>query len=541
MNGLTTLDLKLFLPEFILGASILALFVGDLLVHNPAKKRRYLTWLALGGVGAALYASVSLQAQAPTSIFFGQLAIDPIGFMFKMLFAAITAVAILTSLLSKELPDRHMGEYYALLLSITFGMHLMVSANDLLMAYLGIEMVSIVSYAMAGYRLHDRRSSEAALKYVVYGGAASGMMFFGISLFYGMFGTTEFSALNGAIAQWGAEFFNTGILESGTPAAPMALLVSLVLIFAGIGYKIAVVPFHMWSPDVYEGAPTPFSGFLSVGPKAAGFAILMRVFLGVLAIPGQGELGFASDDAGLLSLSIDLPLPAMLGVVAAATMTFGNLAALPQTNVKRLLAYSSIAHAGYLLMGFVVLSEASLHAVAFYLVIYYLMNIGAFAVCQIVRDETGGEMLQDFRGFGQQSPIIGIFMTLFLLSLTGLPPLAGFIGKFYLFSSVIAHGGFWYVMLAIIGVLNSAVSLYYYMKVIKAMWIASPVGDRAVRVRPAYVALTSVLAVPTLVFGLAWESLSTEIRSSMAFFSKGRREATTASVHPPSIPTKREP
>jgi NADH-quinone oxidoreductase subunit N len=515
-------DLYLFVPELILGCCILSLFVGDLLVHNPRKKRVYLTTLALAGlVGAAVqvFGGLASPAHPVTSVFVGQIAVDPVASLFKALFIAVTVVAVLTSLLSEELPDRHIGEYYALLLSILFGMFLMAGANDLLMLYLGVELVSIVSYAMAGYRLHDRRSSEAALKYVIYGGAASGVMLFGISLLYGVFGSTELTAIHQSIVAWTSPAMSPG----GAAAAvadhpslfPVTVLVAVVFVFTGIGYKIAVVPFHMWSPDVYEGAPTPFTGFLSVGPKAAGFALLMRFFVGLFVEPGSR--GYAAVD-GFMEVAIDLPLAPMIGILAAVTMTVGNLAAIPQTNVKRLLAYSSIAHAGYLLMGFVVLSESAMEAVLLYLVIYFLMNLGAFTVCQAVRDRTGGELVHDFRGLGVREPVLAVAMVVFLLSLTGLPPLAGFIGKFYLFAAVIERGGFWYWVLALIGVFNSAVSLYYYMRIAKSMYLSAPLTEEPLRAGRGYLAITAALAVPVLLLGIYWAPLRTSIDGGMQFF-----------------------
>lgn len=534
--GISLIDIGRFVPEFILAATVLLLLVGDLVIASAAKKRRALTGVALLGVLAAGLVLL-LRGQQAQSIFMGQIAIDPISNLFKLLFVAVAVVSLITALLSRELPDRNMGEYYALLVSITFGMFLMASANDLLMAYLGIEMVSIVSYALAGYRLHDKRSSEAALKYVVYGGAASGIMLFGISLFYGLFGTTEFTAIHHAMKNWEAQHFAES-LAAGGRIFPLTVITSFAMIFAGIGYKIAVVPFHMWSPDVYEGAPTPFTGFLSVGPKAAGFVLFMRMFIGNFVDPGSdGGPGFLINSDGVMPLGIDVPLPAMLGVVAAATMTFGNLAAIPQNNVKRLLAYSSIAHAGYLMLGFVVLSEAAIHAVSFYLVIYYLMNIGAFTVCQVVRDRTGGELLHDFCGLGTREPVIAIFMTIFLLSLTGLPPLAGFIGKFYLFAAVLERGGYWYVALAVLGVLNSAVSLYYYLKIARAMWLSEPIVERTpAPVSRWYTVITGALAIPTLILGLYWAPLSGSIRENMAFYRSPAPDAPIKAAAAPQAP-----
>lgn len=515
MGAFNLSDLKYFVPEIALAAASMGLLLADLFIKKNPQRRTLLsglTLVALVIVGICVHGIVR---GTSSQIFSGQIVVDPLGTFFKTIFLAITAVSVIAGSWSKELRDENIAEYYALLLSITFGMFLMASANDLLTLYLGIELVSIVSFAMAGYRVRDRRSSEAALKYVVYGGAASGVMLFGISILYGMFGTTELTALNHGVSEWTKLAFTEGALATKT--FPVTLLTAVVFLFAGIGYKISVVPFHMWSPDVYEGAPTPFTGFLSVGPKAAGFATLIRVFIGVFVEPG-GPLGFVSDEQGWMTLSVNLPLAPTIGLLAAATMTLGNLAAIPQNNVKRLLAYSSIAHAGYLLMAFVVLSAAAIQAVIFYLVIYYVMNLGAFVVCQAIRDRNGGELISDFRGLGTREPALAAAMTVFLLSLTGLPPFAGFIGKFYLFAAVIQRGGFWYTALALVGVLNSAISLFYYLKIVKAMYLAPETNTAPFGAHRGYIFLSAALAIPTLVLGLYWTPLRTPVKNSMALF-----------------------
>ncbi len=530
MNSINLIDVRLILPELILGATVLLLFVGDILLPAPEKKKTWLTLLAVLGVVGAAIASVDLLSlmiayhKGATAVFSGQLAIDPLGALFKVVFAAITVVAICTSLLSDELPDKHMGEYYALLLSICLGMFFMAGANDLLMVYLALELVSIVSFAMSGYRTHDRRSSEAALKYVIYGGAASGAMLFGISLLYGAFGVTELTAINQAMGLWA----QTDAAHLGTMSKlfPLTLLCAVTLIFVGIGYKIAIVPFHMWSPDVYEGAPTPFTGFLSVGPKAAGFALLIRFFIGVFVPAGNGP-GFLTDTHGIMPFTVDIPLNAVLGILAAVTMTVGNLAAIPQNNVKRMLAYSSIAHAGYVLMGFVVLSSASIQAVVLYLIIYFVMNIGAFTIVQAVRDQTGGELLSDFRGLGQRAPWLAVAMVVFLLSLTGIPPFAGFIGKFYLFAAVVQRNEFWYWVLAVIGVINSAISLYYYMKVARSMFLTPPLDETPIKAGWGYNALALVLVIPIFVVGLYWTPITRSVEASLMLY---RSPAATTPV-----------
>ena len=297
----------------------------------------------------------------------------------------------------------------------------------------------------------------------------------------------------------------------------------------------------MWSPDVYEGAPTPFTAFLSVGPKAAGFALLIRfIFQGLIGSGPASNNGFLTDAHGMAHMSFDTPFLVTLGIIAALSMTVGNLAAIPQNNVKRMLAYSSIAHAGYLMMGVVVLSTSALHAVLLYLVFYYLMNFGAFTVCQAVRDSTGGEMLHHFRGLGTRSPLLAMAMTVFLLSLTGLPPLAGFIGKFYLFASVIERGGFWYLILALIGVINSAISLYYYLKVVKAMYFTEATEKTTMHIHRGYVFLTSGLAVLTVIGGLYWAPLSHDLKQSLVMVHRQPANEKVATALPQS-PTMKAP
>src|SRR6266540_2938508 len=319
-----------FQPEMALTFGTLVLFMIDLLWKKSAARVAYLTAgaLAVLGVAAALLARQPADGQA---LFNGMIANDAFAIFFKWLFLAAGALTVLVASLGKDFPSRRIGEFFALLVAVVLGMFLMASATDLLMVYLSIELVSMVSYVLAGYRKGDRKAAEGSLKYVIYGGVASGVILFGLT------GTTNLSELGQRIQAIHA----TG---ASLAATKIALVVAIVFVTAGIGYKVAAVPWHMWCPDVYEGAPTPFTAFLSVGPKAAGFALALRFFHSALAGPGSGPAGFADALAGI-------PWPAVVGVISAVTMTLGNFTALGQTNLKRLLAYSSIAHAGYTLMG----------------------------------------------------------------------------------------------------------------------------------------------------------------------------------------------
>jgi NADH-quinone oxidoreductase subunit N len=408
---------------------------------------------------------------------------DPYADFFKYLFALTSAIVAVTALRSRDAidytrRDADAGEFYTLVLGVTLGMNLMAAATDLVMAYMSLEFVSLLSYVLAGFRRRDLKSSEAALKYAIYGGVASGIMLYGMSLLYGLAGTTSLVGLRTAI---------------GAAGASPIILVAVAMVMAGFGYKVAAVPFHMWCPDVYEGAPTPVTAFLSVGPKAAGFALLIRFVMGVA--PDLGPTGYATGSY----------FAAFLGVMAILTMTVGNLVAIAQANLKRLLAYSSIAHAGYLLMGVATGTTAGVQAVMFYLCIYLLMNVGAFLVVIAIADAGLGETLEDYQGLGYRSPYAAVVMGIFLFSLTGIPPMAGFIGKFYLFAAVLEKGGPFYVILAIVGVVNSAISLYYYARVLKAMFLERPAeGATRVTVAPLHAYSLGVLAVITVAVGLYW-------------------------------------
>jgi NADH-quinone oxidoreductase subunit N len=321
-----------------------------------------------------------------------------------------------------------------------------------------------------------------------------------MSILYGLFATTRITGEGGIGAQLADVTSRLFLAHAfgGQPAAQLALVVAVIFVLAGVGYKIASVPFHMWCPDVYEGAPTPFTAFLSVGPKAAGFAVAIRFFFAAFErqVPGGGYIA-----------ATDLPWPAIIGIISAITMTLGNFTAVVQTNVKRMLAYSSIAHAGYLLMGLAAASTAGVQSILVYLIIYVLMNVGAFLVVISVSRVTGGEEISDFRGLSQKAPIAALTLTIFLFSLTGIPPFAGFAGKYLLFAAVVQKGGFWNVMLAVIGVLNSAVSLFYYAKIIKAMYFEHSTNDRALPLPALYTGVLIALAIPVVALGVYWTPL----------------------------------
>ena len=459
------------------------MIITDLFVKD--RESDWVAYLSLIGLGCSLIAifitNSLVNTNEPISLFLGMIRLDGFAVFFKVLLLLATAATILFSLRSEELDVRLKGEYYALLLAITFGMFLMASSTNLLMIFISLETVSLTSYILAGFLTHSPRSSEAAFKYITYGAVASGTMLFGLSLLFGMAGTGDITQISSQIAS---------VLASGDVSA-LGVLIAITFILAGIGYKIASVPFHMWSPDVYEGAPIPITAFLSVASKAAGFALFLRFFY----------LGFGNAE---IMQSIDLEL--LLAIVSALTMTIGNLAALPQRNVKRLLAYSSIAHGGYLLMGAVLLTNndpdivnKGISAIVFYLIVYLFMNLGAFYVVVLIANESGSEMIEGYRGLSSRAPLVAGAMAIFLFSLTGIPFLAGFFGKWVLFTAVIEGNLYW---LAFVGLLNSVVSLYYYARIVKAMYLEAAEDTDIYSFSKSTFALLGVFVVPTLFIGL---------------------------------------
>ena len=492
-------SLRYFWPESILTVAVMAMFVQDLIVRRSTRRVQSLTIGALGWL--ALTAIATYRYPAGTTPLFGGLIVhDPLRVFFAWIFLAAALLTILIVPKSKQISDARVGEFFGLLFALLLGMYLMASATDLLMVYLAIEMVSLVSYVLTGFRRADRKANEAALKYVIYGGVASGVMLYGISILYGLFGTTRVVGDGGIGAQLADVTSRLFMAHAfgGQPAAQLALVVAVVFVLAGIGYKIASVPFHMWCPDVYEGAPTPFTAFLSVGPKAAGFAVAIRFFFAIFEknVPGVGWVAVS-----------DVPWPAIIGIISAITMTLGNFTALVQTNLKRLFAYSSIAHAGYLLMGLAAASAAGVQSILIYLMIYVLMNVGAFLVVISVSRATGGEHIADLNGLGARAPIAALTLSIFLFSLTGLPPFAGFTGKYLIFAALVQKGGMWNVILAVIGVLNSAVSLFYYAKLIKAMYFEESRDDTPMPVPGLYTGILVSLGALVMVLGIYWTPL----------------------------------
>jgi NADH-quinone oxidoreductase subunit N len=390
-----------------------------------------------------------------TLIWGGMLRNDWITLVFRFMFL----VALMTTcLVSLEVRWLQKVEYYALLITATIRFSLMAASADLVMLYLSLEMASISSYILAGFHKGEDRSSEAGMKYFVFGAFATAVMLFGMSLIYGLTGTTNIYIL-GQIATSG-EFFQFATLgQTGTATVndlTAVVLLAVVMIVVGFGFKISAVPFHWWAPDTYEGAPTPFTAFVSTASKAAGFAIFLRVFT-------AGVFGAPTSVAGEQP-----PWWALLVVICIITMTLGNFAAIFQGNIKRMLAYSSVAQAGYAMIGLVTFSQDGSGAAMFYLLMYVFTNIAAFGVIIIVSNTSKSDQMEDLYGLNRRAPYLALVMMLALLSLGGIPPTAGFFGKFYLFKAAVDSGLWW---LALIGILNAFVALYYYLSVIKYMYL----------------------------------------------------------------------
>ena len=490
-------SLTYFVPELILTGFIVGIILVDVFLKREHRPR--VVWIL--SLSALVVAGIFLALQqTPTEgIFYGALAIDPYSRFFKWIFLLATLIIYIVSPYTKELDQNPRNEYYLFLLVVLFGMFLMASAMDLIIIYLSIEIVSLGSFVLAGFLKREQLSNESSLKYVIYGALSSGVMLFGLSLLFGIAGSTSVFDIQAALAEVSSQ-------------AHLTLIVALLLILTGFGYKIAMVPFHFWTPDVYQGAPTTITAFLSVAPKAAGFALALRIL---------GIIFGASPDLNIGEwMPIEgIPFGILIAIFSAATMTVGNIIAIQQSSVKRMLAYSSIAHAGYMLMAATMLNAQAFSAIMFYLAVYLFMNLGAFLVAILVYNRFGFDSIDDWRGLGFQVPAVAVVMGVFLFSLTGLPPTAGFIGKVYLFSVLIEAQQYWW--LVIIGVLNSVISLYYYMRILRAMFLEGEPTGETVSDHPVMTGTVLVLAVPILLFGVYWSPLVNMVRSSLEFLARG--------------------
>jgi NADH-quinone oxidoreductase subunit N len=495
MNPQIVQDLTHFFPEISVTVAFLLAIIVDITFSKVMGKTISFAVAFLGLVASFVFA-IPLFGTNAQSMFSGMIALDPLAVFFKCLVILTSVLVLLVAPGSKELSRRHLGEFYALLLGVTLGMMLLVSATDLLMLFLSLEMVSLSSYVMVGYLRNDRQSNEASLKYLLFGTVSTGCMLYGITLLYGVTGTTRMAAVRSIL------------LAGGFPAGnSMILLVATVLVLAGFGFKTAAVPFHFWCPDVYEGAPTPVTAFLSIAPKAAGFGALIRFFRSSLTqSSGASSMGPALNP---------VHWPTLLLILSILTMTFGNIAALRQDNMKRLMAYSSIAHAGYILMGAVVSGSQGMQSMLVYLITYLFMNLGAFLIVIEVYNGTGSFSLKDYSGFFRRAPFIAIAMTIFMLSLMGIPPFAGFFGKLCVFAAAVKGNMAWF---AVIGALNSVISVYYYARVIKTMIIDTDQEGGTVKASRAGQAMIWLMLLPTAGLAIFWGPIHEVTASSIQLF-----------------------
>lgn len=453
-------DLFPMLPEIVMLCLAILVLIMDLII----KKKEVLALISIFSAAIVGYLLVGSSGE----IFSGMFISDNYSLFFKLIFLISLTLSVLLSIRYLRIENVNFGEYYSLMLFSSLGMMIMASAGDLIVLYLGLELMALSTYILAGFIRHEIRSNEAALKYFLLGAFASAFLLYGISLTYGLTGTTNLKAI-------------ANYLISNKVEANPALILAILLLVVAMSFKIAAVPFHMWAPDVYEGAPTPVTAFMSVGPKAAGFAILGRVFTTAFG-------------------SLTVEWTTVLIPIAIFTMAVGNILAISQSNIKRMLAYSSIAHAGYALIGIIAGTGDGISSVMNYLFIYAFMNIGAFSIVTILKSEgVAGEELSDYEGLAKTHPLASGLMLIFMFSLTGIPPTAGFIGKFYLFMSAIKAG---YTWLAVVAVIFSAISAYFYLRVVMLMYMKEPKTEVSLSTSmPAGIAI-AVTVIAVLILGI---------------------------------------
>lgn len=455
-------DLGAIGPELELALFGMILLIADLLVES----KRVLGYIALAGIGWSGFFLYRLYG-ANVPAYGGVLVVDQFAWFFKAIFLIAAALAIFISLRYLDIEREHHGEYYALILFATMGMMFMVGAMDLVVLYIGLETMAIATYVLVGFLRNSPRSNEASLKYFLLGAFSSGILLYGFSLLYGLAGSTRFTAIADALAQRSIN-------------DPLALM-ALVTVTAGVLFKIAAVPFHQWTPDAYEGAPTSITAYMSVAVKAASFAMMVRLFM-ISLYPLRPQW------------------VVILSIVSALTMTVGNIAAITQSSVKRLLAYSSISHAGYILLGLIAANETGMIAIPIYLLIYTFTNLGVWAiVVALRRKDIIGEHIDEMSGLFFKHPVSAVLMLIFLLSLAGIPPTAGFIGKYFLFAAVIQTD---HNVLAVIAVLNAAISMYFYLRIVVAMFMRDATEKTGLALSPGVITTMAIAVIFTMWIGL---------------------------------------
>ena len=444
--------------------SLCGLAIVVILLDLFLKRKWILGAVSVAGLIVPAAFTLALWGREETS-FNGMLAVDEFSLFFNLFFLVCAALVILSSMDYVSKFKAFQGEYYALVLLAAVGMMLMASTRELISVFVALELTGISLYALTGF-LKDPKSSEAGMKYLLLGAVASAVLLYGMAMVFGLSGSTHFKDIAQAIP--------------GDLVDNPALLMGVVLLVAGFGFKIATVPFQMWVPDVYEGAPTPITAYLSVASKAAGFAVILRVF--------YEALGPVSMDWGM-----------MFAVLAAITMTLGNVVAIAQTNIKRMLGYSSIAQAGYLMMGLAAVSALGRSGLVFFLIAYALTNLGAFIAIIAISNKTGSDLISDYSGMAKRAPLLALALGLCLISLTGLPPTAGFMAKIYIFNAAVDYDLMW---LVIIAVLNTAISAYYYLRVVKVMYLGAPLSEEAVPSSGALRVALSAACLGVLLLGV---------------------------------------
>ncbi len=469
------MNFELLSPELCLAGTAVLVILLDLFI----KRKALITLVSLAGLATAFGFTIAMWASKPQAIFYNTLALDNYALFFKLVFLGIAALVILASVDYVSRFSRFHSEYHALLLMATLGMMLMSSAIDLISIFVALELVAISCYILVGF-LKDQKSTEASLKFVLLGGISSAVLLYGMALTFGFTGKTQLTE----IAQIIQGMSPQNLLDSP------GLMLGMVMLIAGFGFKIAAVPFQMWAPDVYEGAPTPITQYLSVGSKAAGFAVILRVFYSAFGSPE--------------TLSLDWGV--IFAILSAIGMLLGNILAIQQTNIKRMLAYSSIAHSGYIMIGLATVGFAPATLIQgqsnllFYVVAFTLADLAAFTAVIIISNKLNSDLIEDYAGMGRQSPLLASALTLSLISLIGLPPTAGFIAKFYIFTGAVDNGLLWLVIIAVIA---SVISAYYYLRVVKVMWLDKPASEEKVPSSAATRLALAISCLGILVLGIA--------------------------------------